>query len=156
MNPERPRRRRRSIGRRILAINVIALLVPVVGLLYLGQYRESLIEAEIETLGVQAEVLAAAVAESSAASSPEDAITLVVPGAAAAMVRRMAEVTGARARLFDLRGVAVADSWLLLASIGPVQREELPPPGGGGPVAWALRLFDRVIDLLPTRHGSPG
>ena len=124
--------------------------MPVIGLLYLGQYRESLIEAEIETLGVQAEVLAAAVAESSATASTEGSIALVVPGPAAAMVRRMAEVTGARARLFDLRGVAVADSWLLLAPIGPVQREELPPPpGGSGPVAWALRLFDRLIEILP-------
>jgi len=48
----RVRRRRRTspLLRRILTLNVLALIIPVVGLLYLDQYRDSLITAELEAL----------------------------------------------------------------------------------------------------------
>jgi hypothetical protein len=36
-----PRRRRSSLTRRILTLNVLALAIPVAGLLYLDQYRSS-------------------------------------------------------------------------------------------------------------------
>ena len=49
-----------SITRRILAINVFALAVLVTGLLYIGTYRQELIESEIASLMTQAEMFAAA------------------------------------------------------------------------------------------------
>ena len=52
-----------SITRRILAINVFALAVLVIGLLYVGQYRQELIESEISSLMTQAEMFAAALGE---------------------------------------------------------------------------------------------
>ena len=52
-----------SITRRILAINVFALAVLVTGLLYVGQYRQELIESEIASLMTQAEMFAAALGE---------------------------------------------------------------------------------------------
>jgi two-component system sensor histidine kinase ChvG len=44
----RRRRRTSPLLRRILTLNVLALIIPVVGLLYLDQYRDSLITAELE------------------------------------------------------------------------------------------------------------
>ena len=62
--PDRPRRRTISpITRRILAVNVLALGILVAGLLYLGQYRQSLIDAELTALMIQADMFAAALGE---------------------------------------------------------------------------------------------
>ena len=52
-----------SIFRRILAVNILALLTLVVGLLYVDRYRISLIESEVGTLSAQAENFAAALGE---------------------------------------------------------------------------------------------
>ena len=49
-----------SIFRRILAVNILALLTLVVGLLYVDRYRISLIESEVGSLSAQAENFAAA------------------------------------------------------------------------------------------------
>ena len=49
-----------SITRRILAINIFALAVLVFGLLYVGKYRQGLIENEIAALTTQANMFAAA------------------------------------------------------------------------------------------------
>ena len=67
-----PRRPRLSspIIRKILAINVLALAILVAGLLYLGQYRESLIATELAALRVHAEMLASALGESAAEDIP--------------------------------------------------------------------------------------
>ena len=51
------------ITRRILAINIFALAVLVVGLLYEGEYRKGLINSEIAALTTQAEMVAAALGE---------------------------------------------------------------------------------------------
>ena len=52
-----------SIFRRILAVNILALLTLVVGLLYVDRYRISLIESEVGSLSAQAENFAAALGE---------------------------------------------------------------------------------------------
>ena len=52
-----------SIFRRILAVNILALLTLVVGLLYVDRYRISLIESEVGYLSVQAEIFAATLGE---------------------------------------------------------------------------------------------
>ena len=51
------------ITRRILAINMAALLIPIAGLLYLGPYRDGLIDSELEALRLQAETFAGAIGE---------------------------------------------------------------------------------------------
>ena len=48
---------------KILAVNVVAPLVLVLGFLYMGQYRDSLIQAELETLKAQSQLFAGAIAE---------------------------------------------------------------------------------------------
>ena len=48
---------------RILAINSFALFVLVLGLLYVGKYRQGLVEKEIVSLMTQARMFAAALGE---------------------------------------------------------------------------------------------
>ena len=51
------------LTQRIVAINILAIVFLGGGLLFLGEYRQKLIDAEIESLGVQAEMFAAALGE---------------------------------------------------------------------------------------------
>ena len=41
---------RSPLTRRILLVNMLVLLIPVLGLLHLEQYRQSLIDSEIEAM----------------------------------------------------------------------------------------------------------
>src|SRR5258706_9755256 len=60
------RRRRRGLSPltvRILAVNVLALLILATGLLYLDRYQQRLTEAEFDALEVQARLIAGALGE---------------------------------------------------------------------------------------------
>ncbi len=152
-------RRRRSspLTRRILAVNVLALAILVAGLLYLGEYRRSLVAAELAALRTQAETFAAALGEgvalTEAATGRESTGRKLEPRLARQMVRRLAATTGTRARLFADDGVLVADSRRLMGPGGAVEVEPLPPPPAGGRTnAWLgdlLAIYDRVAELLP-------
>jgi len=158
--PTPPRPRLTSpIIRRILAINVLALAILVAGLLYLGQYRESLIASELAALRVHAELLAAALGESSAEDIPSGR-QLLRPGIAVRMVHRLVETTGGRARLFAPDGVLIADTGRSSQSRNNVQSEILPPPGeqveGNGTVLnMILDTYEHFLTLLPGRGAMP-
>ena len=85
-------RRRRARGawrspltRRILALNVLVLAVPVFGLLHLEQYRDSLIEAELEALNTQARAFATTLAGSSVVVTQSGEEKLLAEGTRHAM-----------------------------------------------------------------------
>jgi two-component system sensor histidine kinase ChvG len=63
-----------SLTRRILFLNLAALIVLVSGILYLNQFREGLIDARVESLLTQGEIIAGAVAAS--ASVETNSITI--------------------------------------------------------------------------------
>ena len=144
------RRKRRAVSpitRRILAVNVLALAILVAGLLYLGEYRRSLIAAELTALATRAEVFAAALGESAAADTDLSSRRLV-PETTGQMVRRLAQATATRARVFDAAGKLIADSRLLVGAGGVVQIEELPPPGGGGLSGAVLTAYEWLAEKL--------
>src|SRR2546430_4540393 len=58
-----------SLTRRIVFLNVAGLLALVVGILYLSQFRAGLIEARIQSLVVQGEIIANAIATSATLDS---------------------------------------------------------------------------------------
>lgn len=63
-----------SLTRRILFFNLAALVVLVGGILYLNQFREGLIDARVESLLTQGEIIAGAV--SASASVDTNSITI--------------------------------------------------------------------------------
>jgi len=151
---KKPRRRAVSpITRRILALNLVALGVLVAGLLYLGEYRQNLIAAELAALGKQAEMSAAAIGEGAvvvSSSEPSIRHQALSPPEARQMVRRLVEPTGARARLFGADGVLIVDSRMLFGPGGMVQVEELPPPDDrSGPIGTLLAAYDFLVTLIP-------
>ncbi len=152
--PLRPRPRLGwSLTRRILTVNLLAPVILVVGLLYLDRYREGLIEAGLTALRQQAEMFAAAIGEG--AVSDDGLFLQLQREPAAQMVRRLAEPTGVRARLFSVDGTLLADSRVLRGPGGMVQVEALPPPGPGGVVEVLRRLHDGLLQWLEADRVLP-
>ncbi|HEX3538057.1 MAG TPA: stimulus-sensing domain-containing protein [Stellaceae bacterium] len=165
---ERPRapsggERRRGFGgrvlspltRRIIAVNVLPLLLLAVGFLYLGKFESSLIGQEIESLRTQGEIFAAALGEGAVLESADEGEVLL-PDLSRQMMRRLVEPTRTRARLFDIQGKLIADSRLLRGPGDSVQVAELPAPDTRGLVRRLPdRIYDWVVDLLPNHRRFP-
>ncbi len=147
--PTAPRRRLSPLTRRILTVNVLALAILVAGLLYLGQYRENLIEAELQALSTQGEIFAGALGQG-ARGAGRGGISSLKPEIAAPMLRRLVMPTLTRARLFAASGEIIADSRVLLGPGGAVQIEVLPPPEESKPASDLLfGAYDMVVGWLP-------
>jgi two-component system sensor histidine kinase ChvG len=143
------------ITRRILAVNVLALVLLVAGMLYLGKYRSSLIATELAALQTEAGLFAAALGEGATLTDPTTGEALM-PRVAQQMVRRVGETHGSRARLFDTDGTLVADSRLLVGPGGMVEIEEVPPPKPPGtPLTTFLTLYDRLANRLSDVEAFP-
>ena len=139
-----------SLTRRIVVLNLGGLVALFVGFLYLNQFREGLIDARVQSLQAQAEIIAAAIAAS--ATVDTDTITIdpekllqLAPGESAGVadestsslefsinperigpvLRRLASPTRTRARIYDRDGYLLLDS-RLLTSRGNVLRYDLP------------------------------
>lgn len=115
------------LTRRILTVNLLAIGTLVAGLLYLGEYRRSLIDNELSSLEVQAEMFAAALGEGAVVSEAPNGQYLV-SDIAYQITRRLVEITETRARLFRADGTMIVDSRRLGGAGGTVQIEILRPP----------------------------
>ncbi|MBY6264753.1 HAMP domain-containing protein [Azospirillum sp. 412522] len=150
---------------RILAVNVLALLVLLAGLLYLGRYQDRLIQAETEALATEARIFASALGEGAVnriltAPSPTGDESgerfELAPELARPMIRRLAEATATRTRLFDIDGHMLSDSRVLVGSQGRIEIRELPTPPSGDAVSRAINdLYTRLVDVVPSREGLP-
>jgi two-component system sensor histidine kinase ChvG len=139
-----------SLTRRIVSLNVAGLVALVVGILYLSQFRAGLIDARVESLVVQGEIIAGAIAASATADSygtyiDRDRLLELQPGEnygdegmtglefsinperVAPVLRRLISPTKTRARIYDPHGYLILDSRNLYIP-GEVMRLDLPPP----------------------------
>ena len=137
------------LTRRILTLNVLVLLIPVLGLLHLEQFRDSLVEAELEALKLQGRAFSLSLAGGAVVVSPSGEES-ILPEPARNVMRFLLPDSGVRARLFDRGGNLVADSFRLTGKGGQVHVVELSPLDGGTAVSRTLsRMLDRAIDWLP-------
>jgi two-component system, OmpR family, sensor histidine kinase ChvG len=137
-----------SLTRRIVVLNLGGLLVLVVGFLYLNQFRADIIDARVQSLRTQGEIIAAAIAASAAVETntitidPEKLLQLA-PGDSVApaegddesiefsinpervgpVLRRLVTPTRTRARIFDRDGLLLLDS-RALSSLGLITRPD--------------------------------
>lgn len=132
-----------SLTRRILAVNVVALAVLVGGVLYLDQFRSSLVTQRADSLLTQGEIIAGALGLA-ASSGPEATDLDILP--ARALLLRLTDPTATRARLFNNDGQLVADTNDLRPG-AQVSRVELPPPDDGPGIVEFL--YDLLEPLLP-------
>ncbi len=132
------------LTRRILAVNLLAPVILVLGQIYLDRTRQELVRAELAGLATVGRMIAAAVDEGALLEGPPGVFTLnteiVQP-----MIRRLAEPAHVRVRLFDGNGMLAADSHYLLSARGVFQIEELPPAGAAP--GWFARHWDRIWSL---------
>jgi len=150
-----PRRRRSSLTRRILTLNVLALAIPVAGLLYLGEYRSSLVQQQLDLLRTEGELFSGALAASGVVTDPAGGEELL-PETTRSTVRRLVDISKNRARLFDQTGALIADSARLVSPAGQFEIEILPPPESDTLITrLSRRLYDWVTGLLPQRKPLP-
>ena len=138
-----------SIFRRILAVNIVALLTLMVGLLYVDRYRISLIESEVGSLSAQAENFAAALGEAATNNKLNNENSLN-RARADQIIRRLAKNTKTQLVLISRDGTILSDSRLLLEPGGLVQIEELPPPETFPNIftRYLLNMFDKFTFLF--------
>ena len=142
-----------SLTRRIVFLNVAGLLALSIGIIYLSQFRAGLIDARVQSLLVQGQIIAGAIA-ASATVETDSSITIdpdklqslqpgesygpsedalyginfpINPERVAPVLRRLVSPTKTRARIYDRDGVLLLDSRNLFGR-GDVLRFDLPPP----------------------------
>ncbi len=173
-----------SLTRRIVFLNLVALIVLVSGILYLNQFRAGLIDARVESLLTQGEIIASAIASSATVETnsitldPERLLELqagdtlapssditdslefpINPERVAPLLRRLISPTRTRARLYDRDANLILDSRHLY-SRGQILRYNLPPVAEEEPafaaaaVNWFRHLFQRSD--LPIYRETPG
>ena len=135
---------------RILAVNVVALLIPVGFLFYSGPYRDGLIDAELEAMRDKGRLVAAAIGETSVQAT-RSGRQFINPITARDIIRRLSNTPKLRTRLFVINGEQIADS-NQLGKGGAIQVEMLDPPTQEQNIFdWMLGLIELSIDWIP-RH----
>jgi two-component system sensor histidine kinase ChvG len=142
------------LTRRILALNVLVLMIPVLGLMHLDQYRQSLIAAELDALRTQGKAFALSLG-STAVVGTQFGNEQLLPEMARHLMRVLLTESGVRARIFAPSGKLLADSFALAGPGGLVQVIELPPSRGGSLLAALERYLDRAVNWLPFSEEPP-
>ena len=151
----RRRRRLTPLTRRILAVNVLALVIPVVGLLYLGEYRENLIATELDALTNEAELFAGALGATGVVTDSQGEERLSAE-TTRQTVRRLVEASERRARLFAPDGSLLADSNRLMGPGGQVEIEVLPPIRPTSPwESLVTDIYDVIVSYVPSTRSLP-
>jgi two-component system sensor histidine kinase ChvG len=140
---------------RILAINLFAVAILFVGVLYLDRYQNSLINAELGAINRQGRVFAQALAEMTINKQLQDQQRLSEL-AVRRLVRRLAPTVGTRVRIFAPDGRLLADSALLRGPGGAVRVRPLQAPIDKSDIErLAIEFFARLTNWLPRRADIP-
>ncbi len=141
------------LTRRILSVNILALVVLASSLLYLNKYEENLIEAERLILKNQGKIFAGALAQRVVPSKNGD-LNEVNRVDSSLMLRRLVSVTGARVRIYDAKGLVVTDSRTLNSlTTGMVDVSDLPPPEDNKRVSNIIdNIYEKLLWILPGRQ----
>ncbi|MCF6325663.1 MAG: sensor histidine kinase [Devosiaceae bacterium] len=165
-----------SLTRRIIVLNLAALTTLVAGILYLNQLRDGLIDARVQSLRVQGEIISAAIAASATVDSdvisvnPERLLQLqpdsnvsplsffdptlefpINPERIAPLLRNLITPTRTRARIYDKNGFLLLDSSTIYLA-GEVIRT---PPAPKEPTPLPIELWERLLTWVPGDEFPP-
>ncbi len=142
--------------RRILLVNALPLALLVAALLYLDQYQNGLLEAEVQALREQARIYAGALGESAVREQSPESPTLQ-PDLARPLLRRLTEPTpNAQARLYAPDGQLIADSRVREGAGDAVVTEPLPPAAIRSRTLGTIgAVYDKLMSLLPHKGQGP-
>ncbi len=161
-----------SLTRRIVVLNLGGLVALLLGFLYLNQFREGLIDARVQSLQTQAEIIAASVAASATVDTdsitidPEKLLQLapgesyglsedstpslefsINPERVGPVLRRLASPTRTRARIYDRDGYLLLDS-RSLTSRSNILRFDLPPAAPDDKEPLIDRVWNRLKGMI--------
>ena len=136
--------------RRILVVNAMPLALLLAALMYLDQYQNGLLEAEVGALRQQAKIHAGALSEAAVREEGTEPPRLL-PDAARPLLRRLTEPTpNAQAKLYAPDGQVVVDTRVRQGAGGTVFTEPLPPAIDRGALVGTIEaIYDRLLDWLP-------
>lgn len=135
--PGRAWHARLSLTRRILAVNIFALLFMAGGFFYLDSYRTRIIDERLNRITRETILMAATLNASQ--DTQRDAL-----------IARFARLTGYRVRLYAPDGSPLADSVRL-----GVPADRLVDPASETVDLQAARLLDRIVDTIVFAHIPP-
>jgi two-component system, OmpR family, sensor histidine kinase ChvG len=162
-----------SLTRRIVVLNLGGLVALLVGFLYLNQFREGLIDARVQSLQTQGEIIAAAIAAS--ATVETDSITIdpekllqLAPGQSTdetrpsldfsinperigPVLRRLVSPTKTRARIYDRDGDLLLDS-RALTDRANILRSDLPATAPEDSATSLERVWDGLKGFFGTSN----
>lgn len=158
-SPEQAKRGFSPLLRRILLLNALPPALLAASLLYLDQYQNALLGAEVEAMRTQARIYAGAIAE--AAVRPEGERYVLQLEAARPLLRRLVDPSpNTQARLLDTAGLLVADSRIRNGAGGAVIAEPLPPPEPRGALTSTVAgIYEKLVGIVPALlrgRGGPG
>lgn len=162
-----------SLTRRIVFLNLVGFAVLIVGILYLNQWRAGLIDARVQSLRVQGEIISAAIAASATVDSdviqvnPDRLLQLqpgdnvsplsfydpalefpINPEQVAPLLRNLVTPTGTRARIYDQDGLLILDSSNIYAR-GDVLRQLNPPQAAPDQTFFLFDWWNRLLSWVP-------
>jgi two-component system sensor histidine kinase ChvG len=146
------RRRRRGrrfspLTRRVLVLNTLPIAFLAAGVVFLGDYEDTLIEAELAALTVHGEIVATGLGES-AVRGGDTTINRLDRDYANQLMARLIAPIGIRGRLFSETGEMLGDTRTLRDRAGRVTSQPLPPPDTP-PVR--RDAFTRISDWIDAR-----
>ena len=109
------------LGRTIIVLNLLGLAILITGALVLNELRRGLINARIDSLAIQGEVIANVIDRAATVGEPEPALE---PTLANDYLQELFIPRNQRVRLFNNQGRVIADSF---AVADRVEASELPP-----------------------------
>jgi two-component system sensor histidine kinase ChvG len=121
------------LGRTIVLLNLLGLGILVAGALILNEMRQGLVNARVESLAVQAQLIANAIDQSATVGDPAPMLQADV---ARSVLQSLDIPPTERARLYDPEGRLLADSF---QEANRVERRPLPPARRPGQKPSSLR-----------------
>ena len=162
-----------SLTRRIVVLNLVGLFVLLFGFLYLNQFRQGLIQARVQSLLVQGDIIAGALAaqasvdtdtirvdpdrllqmqgegKDAAEDDPSPLDFSLNPEKVAPLLRRLVTPTGHRARVYDQEGGLLFDTRSLYAR-GDIGRADQMPQRRPKP-----KILEQAWDFVQNRIFGP-
>jgi len=148
-----------SLTIRILSVNIIAIMILGLGILYLGEYTDSLVEGELQSMESEARFMAGAISEgavrpvfqiSPLPRSRMQQIEAIKPSFARRMVRRLGNSGKSRIILYGAGGMVLADTQKIPPSRRNIVQNTTPSKNLN-----IGDLFDqsagRFLSLIPTQ-----
>ncbi|HYG27246.1 MAG TPA: stimulus-sensing domain-containing protein, partial [Caulobacteraceae bacterium] len=128
------------LGRFIIALNLLGLTVLITGALVLNELRRGLVEARIDSLTTQGELIANVIDRAATVGEPEP---MLEAERASDILQLLFVPRSQRARLFDAEGRLLADSYVVSDR---VEWQVLPPARKQGEPDLSLQFGDKDAD----------